>query len=126
VVGNAVVVFADYPDQWRLLQQDRSKIGAAVEELLRYESASQYKLRYSLRRGDVLRRRDVRTAPPGHRRRTATRAVQSWQLPLRLANLTHAYRVGGMPNAANSVGSRKTVMAAIPSTPAVMTCPDSR
>lgn len=49
LVGNAVVVFADYPDQWRLLQRDRTKIGAAVEELLRFEGPSQYNVRYTLR-----------------------------------------------------------------------------
>ncbi|OBI15240.1 cytochrome [Mycobacterium sp. E2327] len=49
LVGNAVVVFADYPDQWQLLQRDRTKIGAAVEELLRFESPSQYNVRYTLR-----------------------------------------------------------------------------
>ena len=37
LVGNAVVVFADNPDQWQKLQNDRSKIPAAFEELLRYE-----------------------------------------------------------------------------------------
>lgn len=45
LVGNAVVVFADNPDQWRMLQQDRSKIPAAFEELLRYEGPSQYQIR---------------------------------------------------------------------------------
>lgn len=49
LVGNAVVVFADYPDQWQLLQRDRTKIGAAVEELLRFEGPSQYNVRYTLR-----------------------------------------------------------------------------
>ena len=37
LVGNAVVVFADNPDQWQILRDDRSKIPAAFEELLRYE-----------------------------------------------------------------------------------------
>lgn len=45
LVGNAVVVFADNPDQWRMLQEDRSKIPAAFEELLRYEGPSQYQIR---------------------------------------------------------------------------------
>lgn len=49
LVGNAVVVFADHPDQWQLLQRDRTKIVAAVEELLRFEGPSQYKVRYTLR-----------------------------------------------------------------------------
>ncbi|MGV7975223.1 cytochrome P450, partial [Mycobacterium kansasii] len=48
-VGNAMVAFADFPDQWRKLQQDRSKIPAAVEELLRYEAPSQYQVRTATR-----------------------------------------------------------------------------
>ena len=34
-VGNAVVVFADNPDQWQKLGDDPGKIPAAFEELLR-------------------------------------------------------------------------------------------
>jgi cytochrome P450 len=49
LVGNAVVVFADNPDQWQKLQQDRSKIPAAFEELLRYEGPSQYQIRTTTR-----------------------------------------------------------------------------
>jgi cytochrome P450 len=49
LVGNAVYVFAKYPDQWQKLQDDRSKIPAAVEELLRYEAPSQYQVRRSMK-----------------------------------------------------------------------------
>jgi cytochrome P450 len=49
LVGNAMVAFADFPDQWRKLREDRSKIGAAVEELLRYEAPSQYQVRTATR-----------------------------------------------------------------------------
>lgn len=49
LVGNAVVIFADHTEQWQLLRRDRTKIGAAVEELLRYEGPSQYNVRYTLR-----------------------------------------------------------------------------
>jgi cytochrome P450 len=49
LVGNAVVVFAENPDQWQKLGEDRSKIPAAFEELLRYEGPSQYNVRYTLR-----------------------------------------------------------------------------
>jgi cytochrome P450 len=45
LVGNAVVVFADNPDQWQNLKNDRDKIPAAFEELLRYEGPSQYQIR---------------------------------------------------------------------------------
>lgn len=49
LIGNAMVAFADFPDQWEKLQADRSKIPAAVEELLRYEAPSQYQVRTATR-----------------------------------------------------------------------------
>lgn len=49
LVGNAVVVFADNPDQWQKLLNDRGKIPAAFEELLRYEGPSQYQIRTTTR-----------------------------------------------------------------------------
>jgi cytochrome P450 len=49
LLGNAAVVFAQNPDQWQKLQDDRSKIPFAVEELLRYEAPAQYNVRCSLR-----------------------------------------------------------------------------
>ncbi len=49
LIGNAVVVFAENPDQWQRLRDDRGKIPAAFEELLRYEGPSQYNVRYTLR-----------------------------------------------------------------------------
>lgn len=47
LVGNAVVTFAQYPDQWQKLLDDRSKIPAAIEELLRWEAPAQYLVRCS-------------------------------------------------------------------------------
>jgi cytochrome P450 len=49
LIGNAAVVFAQNPDQWQLLRNDRSKVPLAVEELLRYEAPAQYNVRCSLR-----------------------------------------------------------------------------
>jgi cytochrome P450 len=49
LVANAVVVFADNPDQWQKLQENRDKIPAAFEELLRYEGPSQYQIRTTTR-----------------------------------------------------------------------------
>jgi len=49
LIGNAMVAFADFPDQWRKLRDDRSKVPAAVEELLRYEAPSQYQIRTATR-----------------------------------------------------------------------------
>ena len=49
LIGTAAVTFARYPDQWQKLLDDRSKIPAAVEELLRYEGPVQYNVRRSMR-----------------------------------------------------------------------------
>lgn len=49
LIGNAVVAFSRFPDQWRQLRADRTKIPAAVEELLRYEAPSQYQVRTATR-----------------------------------------------------------------------------
>lgn len=49
LVGNAAVTFARNPDQWQELLDDRSKIPAAVEELLRYEPPVHYNVRRSMR-----------------------------------------------------------------------------
>jgi cytochrome P450 len=53
LVGTAAVIFARNADQWQLLQEDRSKIPAAVEELLRYEGPVQYNVRYTLKEAHV-------------------------------------------------------------------------
>jgi cytochrome P450 len=47
LVGNGVVLFHRFPDQWRTLLADRSKSPAAVEEVLRYWAPSQYQGRFS-------------------------------------------------------------------------------
>src|SRR4029079_11440354 len=49
LVGTAAVTFARNPDQWQKLLDDRSKIPAAVEELLRYEAPNQYNVRRSMK-----------------------------------------------------------------------------
>lgn len=49
LIGNAAIVFARNPDQWQMLLEDRSKVAAAVEELLRYEAPSQYNVRRSMK-----------------------------------------------------------------------------
>lgn len=49
LLGNAAVVFAQNPDQWRMLLDDRSKIPLAVEELLRLEAPAQYNVRRAMR-----------------------------------------------------------------------------
>jgi cytochrome P450 len=48
LVGYAAVIFARFPDQWQKLLDDRGKIPAAVEELLRYEAPNQYNVRRSM------------------------------------------------------------------------------
>ncbi|BBX30804.1 cytochrome P450 [Mycolicibacterium mageritense DSM 44476 = CIP 104973] len=61
LVGTAMVLFARYPDQWQKLLDDRDKIPAAVEELLRYEGPVQYNVRYTLKEAHV----PSRTIPAG-------------------------------------------------------------
>jgi cytochrome P450 len=53
LVGSAVVEFARHPDQWQKLLDDRGKIPAAVEELLRYVGPVQYNVRYSVKDVEV-------------------------------------------------------------------------
>jgi cytochrome P450 len=53
LVGSAMVEFARHPDQWQKLLEDRSKIPAAVEELLRYVGPVQYNVRYSVKDVEV-------------------------------------------------------------------------
>jgi cytochrome P450 len=48
LVGNIPVIFGRNPEQWQKLLDDRSKVPAAVEELLRYEAPSQYQVRRSM------------------------------------------------------------------------------
>jgi cytochrome P450 len=48
LVGNAVVLFWRYRDQWQKILDDDEKIPRAVEELLRYWPPSQYQGRYSV------------------------------------------------------------------------------
>lgn len=53
LVGTAMVLFARNPEQWEKLLDDRGKIPAAVEELLRYEGPVQYNVRYTLKEAHV-------------------------------------------------------------------------
>jgi cytochrome P450 len=49
LIGNAIVVFSEHPDQWEQLKANRDLIPNAIEELLRYEAPAQYMVRYSLK-----------------------------------------------------------------------------
>jgi cytochrome P450 len=49
LIGNAVTIFARHLDQWREVRDDRSKVAAAVEEVLRFEAPSQYNVRFSMK-----------------------------------------------------------------------------
>jgi cytochrome P450 len=46
LVGNAVMLFWQHPDQWQKIVDDRDKIPWAVDEILRYLPPSQYQGRY--------------------------------------------------------------------------------
>lgn len=47
MVGNAVLTFAEHPDQLEALQADPSLLSSAVEEVLRWRAPSQYQGRFS-------------------------------------------------------------------------------
>jgi cytochrome P450 len=49
LLASAVHVFARNPDQWVKLLEDRNKVPAAVEELLRYDNPVQYDVRRSMK-----------------------------------------------------------------------------
>ncbi|OBG30201.1 cytochrome P450 [Mycobacterium sp. 852002-51057_SCH5723018] len=49
LIGNAIVQFARNPAQWQKLLDDRAKVPAAIEEVLRYEAPAQYNVRFSLK-----------------------------------------------------------------------------
>ena len=49
LVGNAVVLFGEHPDQWQAVRDDRSLIAPAVEEVLRFHPPSQYQGRYAVK-----------------------------------------------------------------------------
>ncbi|ULE31749.1 cytochrome P450 [Mycobacterium sp. IDR2000157661] len=53
LVGSAVVEFARHPEQWQMLLDDRSRVGDAVEELLRYVGPVQYNVRYTLKDAEL-------------------------------------------------------------------------
>jgi cytochrome P450 len=61
LVGSAAVIFAEHPDQWQQLRADRSRVAAAVEEVLRLIGPVQYDCRSTMR--DV--RLHDRTIPKG-------------------------------------------------------------
>jgi cytochrome P450 len=53
LIGSAMVTFAKNPDQWQTLLDDRSKVPAAVEELLRFEGPVHYNVRFTLKDAHV-------------------------------------------------------------------------
>jgi len=62
LIANAVVLFADHPDQWRWVVADHERIPGAVEEILRLLPPSQYQGRYSLEDREY----EGGTIPAGH------------------------------------------------------------
>ncbi|HEV7760548.1 MAG TPA: cytochrome P450 [Acidimicrobiales bacterium] len=62
LVGNAVVLFGQHPDQWQKILDDHAKIPRAVEEILRYHPPSQYQGRYSLEEREL----ESGTVPAGY------------------------------------------------------------
>lgn len=48
LVGNAVMTFAEFPDELQRLRSDVTLMGSAVDEVLRWRAPSQYQGRYAL------------------------------------------------------------------------------
>jgi cytochrome P450 len=61
LVGNAVMLFWQHPDQWQKILDDPEKIPRAVEEILRYLPPSQYQGRFSVQEREL----DGGTVPAG-------------------------------------------------------------
>jgi cytochrome P450 len=53
LVGNAVMLFWQHPDQWQKIVDDHEKIPRAVEEILRYWPPSQYQGRYCVKEREL-------------------------------------------------------------------------
>ncbi len=53
LLGNAMVTFAKNPDQWQKLVDDRSKVPAAVEEMLRFDGPVHYNVRFTLKEAQL-------------------------------------------------------------------------
>lgn len=53
LLGSAMVTFARYPDQWQKLLDDRTKIPAAVEEMLRFDGPVHYNVRFTLKQAHL-------------------------------------------------------------------------
>ncbi|CAN5560954.1 cytochrome P450 [soil metagenome] len=49
LIGNAIVLFAEHPEQWRLLRAQPDLVPAAVEEILRHQPPAQYDVRTTTR-----------------------------------------------------------------------------
>ncbi len=66
LVGNGMLALLDQPDQWALLQSDRSHLRNAVSELLRYDGPNQFVRRIATRDMDFDdARRAARPSRPG-------------------------------------------------------------
>jgi 4-methoxybenzoate monooxygenase (O-demethylating) len=52
-LGNAILCFAANPDQWQRLRQDPSKVRAAFEEVMRFESSFQAYFRTTTRATEI-------------------------------------------------------------------------
>jgi cytochrome P450 len=62
LVGNAVMLFWQHPDQWQKILDDRDKIPRAVDEILRYHPPSQYQGRYCVEEREL----ESGTVPAGY------------------------------------------------------------
>lgn len=81
VVASAMVLLAERPEQWRMLQQDRSLIPTAFEEVLRYEGPVGYLIRWSMREIELHGRTIPKHVPVMLVTGAATRDERAFQDP---------------------------------------------
>jgi cytochrome P450 len=94
LVGNGMRAFFEFPDQWKLLQDDRSLLRNAVVELLRFDGPNQFVRRIAMRdttfdtpRGKVtIPARAVVYASPG----SANRDEAQWGPTVDAVDITRA------------------------------------
>ena len=111
LIGNAAVTFARYPDQWQKLLDDRSKIPAAVEELLRYEAPVQYNVRRSMREVTCTASRSPRA------NRCSCSAVRRTGIPRRSPMPTHSTSTATAPRRRTSASVTACTAASAPRWP---------
>ncbi len=93
-VGNGMLALLNHPDQWALLQSDRSHLRNAVHELLRYDGPNQFVRRIAMRDMDFETPSGTTTIPTGSviyaSPASANRDAQRWGDTVDTVDITRA------------------------------------